>query len=78
MGCHPLLQGIVLTLGSNPGLLHYRQILYCLSHKGSAPVTKIAHLLLEFVSLPWTRSYMQVSLPKLSFIYYIFLLFLIS
>ena len=23
------------TQGSNPGLLHYRQILYCLSHQGS-------------------------------------------
>ena len=30
-----LLQGICLTLGSNPGLLHCRRILYCLSHQGS-------------------------------------------
>ena len=30
-----LLQGIFPTQGSNPGLLHYRQILYRLSHKGS-------------------------------------------
>ena len=30
-----LLQGIVPTQGSNPGLLHCRQILYQLSHKGS-------------------------------------------
>ena len=30
-----LLQGIFPTQGSNPGLLHYRQILYQLSHKGS-------------------------------------------
>ena len=29
-----LLQRIFPTLGSNPGLLHYRQILYCLSHQG--------------------------------------------
>ena len=35
MGCHSLLQGIVLTQGSNPGLLHCRQILYHLSHQGS-------------------------------------------
>ena len=28
MGCHFLLQGIFLTQGSNPSLLHYRQILY--------------------------------------------------
>ena len=34
MGCHFLLQGIFLTQGSNPGLLHHRQILYRLSYKG--------------------------------------------
>ena len=28
VGCHFLLQGTFLTQGSNPGLLHYRQILY--------------------------------------------------
>ena len=31
-----LLQGIILTQGSNPGLPHCRQILYQLSHKRSA------------------------------------------
>ena len=35
-GCHSLLQGIFPTQGLNPGLLHYHQILYCLSHQGSA------------------------------------------
>ena len=35
MGCHFLLQEIFLTQGSNPGLLHCRQMLYCLSHQGS-------------------------------------------
>ena len=35
VGCHLLLQGIFLTLGSNPGLPHCRQTLYCLSHQGS-------------------------------------------
>ena len=34
VGCHLLLQGIFLTQGSNPGLLHCRQILYLLSYKG--------------------------------------------
>ena len=29
VGSHALLQGIFLTQGSNPGLLHCRQILYC-------------------------------------------------
>ena len=44
MGCHFLLQGIFLTQGSNPGLLHCRQTLYHLSHQRSsgtgAPVIK--------------------------------------
>ena len=35
VGCYFLLQGIVHTLGLNPGLLHCRQILYHLSHHGS-------------------------------------------
>ena len=34
VGCHCLLQGIFPTQGSNPGLLHCRQTLYCLSHQG--------------------------------------------
>ena len=32
VSCHLLLQGIFPTWGSSPGLLHYRQILYQLSH----------------------------------------------
>ena len=32
VGRHFLLQGIFLTQGSNPGLLHCRQTLYPLSH----------------------------------------------
>ena len=35
VGCHALLQGIFPTQGSNPGLLHCKQILYHLSHQGS-------------------------------------------
>ena len=35
VGCHFLLQGIFLTQGLNPGLLHCRQILFHLSHQGS-------------------------------------------
>ena len=31
--CHFLLQGIFPTQGSNLGLPHYRQMLYCLSHQ---------------------------------------------
>ena len=33
--CHALLQGIFSTQGSNLGLLHCRQILYCLNHQGN-------------------------------------------
>ena len=32
--CHAFLQGFFLTQGSNPGFLHCRWILYCLSHRG--------------------------------------------
>jgi len=32
VGCHFLLWGILLTQGSNPGILHCRQILYHLRH----------------------------------------------
>ena len=35
VGCHFLLQGIFPTWGSNPCLLHCRQILYQLSHQRS-------------------------------------------
>ena len=34
-GCHALLQGIFLTQGSNPGLLHGRQSLHSVSPQGS-------------------------------------------
>ena len=35
VGCHALLQGLFPTQGSNPGLPHCRQILYCLIHQGN-------------------------------------------
>ena len=35
VGSHSLFQGIFPTQGSNQGLLHFRQILHCLSHQGS-------------------------------------------
>ena len=40
MGWHVLLQRIFPTQGLNPGLLHCRWILYCLSHQGS-PINMI-------------------------------------
>ena len=45
VGYHSILQGIFPTQGSNPDLLHCRQILYHLSHKGSLVVShKIKHV----------------------------------
>ena len=49
VGCHALLQGIFLTQGSNPGLLHCRSILYCLSHQGSPRI-------LEWVAHPFSST----------------------
>ena len=43
-----LLQRIFPTQGSNPDLLHYRQILYQLSHKGSPRI-------LKWVAYPFSR-----------------------
>ena len=48
VGCHALLQGIFPTQGSNPCLLHCRQILYCLSHQESPRI-------LEWVAYPFFR-----------------------
>ena len=48
MGSYFPLQGIFPTQGSNPGLLHCRQILYCLSHQGSPRI-------LEWVAYPFSR-----------------------
>ena len=47
-----LLQGIFPIQGSNPDLLHYRQILYQLSHKGSS-------IILEWVAYPFSRGSSQ-------------------
>ena len=48
VGSLSLLQGIFPTQGSNPGLLHYRRILYQLSHKGSPRI-------LEWIAFPFSR-----------------------
>ena len=47
VGC-ALLQGIFPNQGSNPGLLHYRQSLYHLSHQGSPKI-------MECVTYPFSR-----------------------
>ena len=51
VGCHFLLQGIFLTQGSNPGLLHYQQMLYCPSHQGSTPSINLANVLYSLMEL---------------------------
>ena len=48
VGSHSLLQEIFPTQGSNPGPLHYRQILYQLSHQGSPRI-------LEWVAILFSR-----------------------
>ena len=48
MGSCSLLQGIIPTQRSNPGLQHCRWILYQLSHKGSTRI-------LEWVAYPFSR-----------------------
>ena len=45
---HSFLQGIFPTQGLNPGLLHCRQIFYCLSHQGSPRI-------LEWIAHPFSR-----------------------
>ena len=45
VGCHSLLQGIFPIQGSNPGLLHCRQIFYHLRHQGAhKPEVKVSSL----------------------------------
>ena len=59
-GCHALLQGIVPTQESNPGLPHCGQILYCLSHQGS-PVWSIIDLNHYIRSWCTTQGYFYTS-----------------
>ena len=50
VGCHALFQGIFPTHGLNPGLLHCRKILHCLSHQGSPRIP-------EWVAYPFSRGF---------------------
>ena len=49
VGCHALLQGIFLTQGLNPRLLHCRGSLHYLSHQGSPRI-------LDWVAYPFTTA----------------------
>ena len=52
VGSHYLLQGTFPIQGSNPGLLHCRQILYQLSHEGSPRNTGVGSVsLLQWIFL---------------------------
>ena len=62
VGICSLLQGIFPTQGSNPGLPHYRQILYQLRHQGSPRI-------LEWVGYPFSsRSPRSKNSARVSFI----------
>ena len=52
VGCHALFQGIFPTQGSNPCLLHCRQVVYCLSHQESPRI-------LEWVACSFSRGSSQ-------------------
>ena len=54
VGSHSLLQGVCLTQGSIPSLLHCRQVLYRLSHQGS-PSKEVIQKIMD-VGLPWCLS----------------------
>ena len=58
VGCHALLHSIFPTQGSKPGLPHFRQILYCLSHQQSPRILEwVAYLFSRGSSQSrnWTR-----------------------
>ena len=55
------LQGIFLTQGSNPGLLHCRQILYHLSHQGNPfPVVFFIYYYVQAIdNIAWQKDYIR-------------------
>ena len=62
MGSHFLLQWIFLIQGSNLGLLHCKQILYCLSHQGSPhtmQILKVGNSLNAIIALIEPHSYLE-------------------
>ena len=77
VGCRFLLQGIFPTQGSNLGLPHCRQTLYCLSHQG--PAHSIQRYCIIIDCIPHTVHFISVThlfckwkfvplnLPQLSF-----------
>ena len=81
VGCHSLLQGIFPTQVLNPGLLHCRKILYCLSHQGShsliqrllanlRPLSSGENYYINYperlAGLPWGREGVVLIIPRVS------------
>ena len=58
VGCQFLLQGIFPTQGSNPGLPHCGQTLYCLSYRALSPANMMN------MKCPWAQVFQ--SLPKVT------------
>ena len=70
MGNHSLLQGIFLTQGLNLGLMHCRQILYCLNHQRSPKANKKLEQFARDECLAWYKIWplnlAWASLPRTS------------
>ena len=62
VGCHFFLWGNFLSQRSNPCLLHYRQILYCLSHQGSLLVLKLHSIWWGSVTICFSHSLFVLAL----------------
>ena len=62
---HSLLQEIFPIQGSNPGILHFWQNLYCLSHQGSLTRERQSHIKLSIPSRQWTSISLLLSHPVL-------------
>ena len=60
VGCHFLLQGLILTEGSNQGLLHCRKIFYCLSHRETLHIQECSSVQsfsrVWLFATPWTAA----------------------
>ena len=68
VGCHALIQGTFLTQELNQGLLHWRQILYCLSHLGSPVICihEFQAIVLEWIAISFSiheSSVFQILFP---------------
>ena len=78
VGCHFLLQGIFPTQGSNPGLSHCRQTLYCLSHQGSPEVYGICPLLVILILINWLGWFFKFLQSSYSFFFFLTLQYCIG